>query len=245
MMKRADSRPGFTLIELLIALGIIGIVSTIVLVAVNPYKNYCEAENAKRKVEARELKNAIYQYIVAGRVPPTAPVGEDNARPVCRPGVSDPSCISLDDLMPAYIGTMPLDSDETNVLHTGYALYRPNESASPQAVSLHLADCSTAEGGEEGSGGSSSGSSDASGSGQSSSETSEGAPSSAAASSVTASVETSSESTVSSSAQASSAAISEGGISSDPPLQSSSATSVSSDESAGLSIMSAEASVGI
>jgi type II secretory pathway pseudopilin PulG len=63
------SHRGFMFIELLIVLGIIGILGTIVIVAINPTKHLCETANAKRHITVRELGNALNQYQIRARHP--------------------------------------------------------------------------------------------------------------------------------------------------------------------------------
>lgn len=53
---------GFTLIELLVVIGIILILTAIVIVAVNPGRQFAQARDAQRKSDLLELTNAIYQF---------------------------------------------------------------------------------------------------------------------------------------------------------------------------------------
>ncbi|MEK7166689.1 MAG: type II secretion system protein, partial [Patescibacteria group bacterium] len=53
---------GFTLIELLVVIGIIGILSTVVLVAVNPGRQFANARDTQRRSDLYSITNAIYQY---------------------------------------------------------------------------------------------------------------------------------------------------------------------------------------
>ncbi|HUD44054.1 MAG TPA: type II secretion system protein [Patescibacteria group bacterium] len=53
---------GFTLIELLIVIGILAVLMGIVLVAINPAKQFAQANNTKRQADVNTILNAISQY---------------------------------------------------------------------------------------------------------------------------------------------------------------------------------------
>ncbi len=67
------SQKGFTLIELLVVIGILAILLSIVLVAINPARQFGQANDTKRRSDATAILNAIGQYESdnKGSLPPT------------------------------------------------------------------------------------------------------------------------------------------------------------------------------
>lgn len=61
LMHHHRSQQGFTLIEILITLGIIALLAGIVIVAVNPTKQFAQARNAERQAHIATILNAIGQ----------------------------------------------------------------------------------------------------------------------------------------------------------------------------------------
>lgn len=63
MKKIHKSRKGFTLIEILIVIGLIAILAAIVLVAINPARQFAQARNSQRESNVNAILNAIGQDI--------------------------------------------------------------------------------------------------------------------------------------------------------------------------------------
>lgn len=61
--KQSKKENGFTLIEILVVIGIIGILATVVLVAVNPSRQFKQARDSQRVANVNTILNAIGQNI--------------------------------------------------------------------------------------------------------------------------------------------------------------------------------------
>ncbi len=68
-------RSGFTLIELLVVIGILAVLLAITLIAINPARQFSQANNTKRASDVNAILNAIDQYAAdhKGALPGTIP----------------------------------------------------------------------------------------------------------------------------------------------------------------------------
>ena len=112
-MKRKQS--GFTLIELLVVIGILAVLLAIVLVAINPSRQFRQANNTRRSADVSAILNAITQYGAdnRGAYPPGTFDVADTERPLSNTS-TDPS--EVDDagalcalIVPDYIASLPAD----------------------------------------------------------------------------------------------------------------------------------------
>ncbi|MFC1711716.1 type II secretion system protein [Patescibacteria group bacterium] len=100
---------GFTLIELLVVIAIMVILMGIVLVAVNPGRQYQLSRDAKRQSDVNAILNALNQY----QVDHDGDVDDIGVFATC-PAVSDIGTGGLDlsvDLVASYIADVPVDPD--------------------------------------------------------------------------------------------------------------------------------------
>lgn len=63
MFKNIKKNKGFTLIEILVVIGIIAILAAIVIIAINPAKQFAQARNTERTAGVTSILNAVGQRI--------------------------------------------------------------------------------------------------------------------------------------------------------------------------------------
>ncbi len=100
---------GFTLIEIFVILGIVAILAAIVLIAINPERQFQQANDSERWSNVNTLVNALSQYRTdsRGQLPPSI-TGEE--KQICKStAIATSSCADLSLLVPTYIVAVPVD----------------------------------------------------------------------------------------------------------------------------------------
>ena len=115
---------GFTIIELLVVMGIIGILSTVLIVSVNPVRQFAKARDTDREADVVAILSIIYQYASehSGEFPDTDgdPATSDFPTSLTCIG-TDLACFDLagagatgDEIVPAYVVDFPKDPKVTS-----------------------------------------------------------------------------------------------------------------------------------
>lgn len=107
--KSKKANKGFTLIEILIVIGLIAVLATIVLIAINPARQFAQARNTQRSSNINTILNGIGQYIAdnKGVIPVDITTTTKNISSTATPGL----CAQL---MPVYISALPVDPSGAN-----------------------------------------------------------------------------------------------------------------------------------
>lgn len=105
---------GFTLIEILIVIGIIAILATIVIIAINPARQFAQARNTQRTSNVNAILNAIGQNVADNRglLTGCGPVDGDIRT------IAEGASATITDLrsciVPTYMSELPFDPSTGN-----------------------------------------------------------------------------------------------------------------------------------
>lgn len=116
-MKNRSAQKGFTLIELLVVIGILAILLSIVLIAINPARQFGQANDTKRSSAVTQILNAVGAYHAdhAGQLPPGLNAGSTSAMMISNddttyPGAGDNIDLCAE-IVPDYIPALPVDPE--------------------------------------------------------------------------------------------------------------------------------------
>lgn len=102
-MPVRSSQRGFTLIELLVVIGILAVLLAITLIAINPARQFAQANNTQRRSDVNSILNAVGQYMVDNSGTPPAGINPTLT------GIDFAGSDLCDSLVPTYIAALPVD----------------------------------------------------------------------------------------------------------------------------------------
>ena len=110
-MKTAQFRKlekGFTLIELLVVIGILAVLLAITLIAINPARQFSQANNTKRSSDVNAILNAVGQYAADNKGTLPAGIGT-TALPIQKSGTPANDADICASLVTQYMAALPVD----------------------------------------------------------------------------------------------------------------------------------------
>jgi prepilin-type N-terminal cleavage/methylation domain-containing protein len=107
---------GFTLIELLVVIGILAILLAITLIAINPARQFGQANDTKRRSDTTQILNAIGQYTASNTGNLPSEIASNTTLPVSTPTEIDHAHFPnlCGQLVPTYIPALPMDPSLPN-----------------------------------------------------------------------------------------------------------------------------------
>lgn len=108
-MQRKHPVRGFTLIEILVVIGMLAILTTVVLVAVNPLRQFAQARNSQRQANVATILNAVSNRMADTRGlfegASCDPLPTEVAKEISSESYDLRPC-----LVPTYLSEVPVDS---------------------------------------------------------------------------------------------------------------------------------------
>ncbi len=136
-------RRGFTLIELLVVIGILAVLLAIVLVAINPARQFAQANDTQRRSDVNSILNAIHQYAAANAGQLPAGIVTGSVIQLSSTGLGASSAAFCDALVTEYLAALPADPllasgpvDEADCVGTWDTGYTASRSATDNRVTV-------------------------------------------------------------------------------------------------------------
>ena len=129
-MKKYNKQGGFTLIEILVVIGIIAILAAVVIIAINPARQFAQARDTQRSSNVNAILNAVWQRMVDNKGVWTVADGCDDLPTSALPialGVASGTVGVVDlepCLVPTYLPSMVSDPSTATATDSGYTVMK-------------------------------------------------------------------------------------------------------------------------
>lgn len=108
-IKCSKSQKGFTLIELLVVIGILAILLAITLIAINPARQFSQANDTQRRSDVNSILNAVHQFMADNNGTPPAGITSTVATIAVDDGAGAAEADICASLVTTYMADLPLD----------------------------------------------------------------------------------------------------------------------------------------